>query len=608
MLTIENVGKIFGNEYIFKDISFTVNKSDKIGIVGRNGVGKSTLLSIIENEENATDGRVIYGNEKIGFLNQSDNFNQENTLAQEIEIMMVDFFKMQEEMTKILNHDNFATDEELINRYGELENKFSLLGGYEYEGQIKKFLSVFGFDDSFYQKKISEFSGGQKTRLALLKLLLSKPDYLVLDEPTNHLDVNTIEWLEEYLRLKADGIIIVSHDRFFLQRVCNKIIDLEQGEIQIYNCNYANYIKEKERRYDLNLATYENQQQEIKEYEEFIAKFRGKPNKVGQVNDRKKKLENMKLVKKPIKINDSISFSIDGLRNKRSSYVDMLDCTIGYDKPLLKDINFKINSSDKVGIVGANGAGKSTLIKTMTKEIKPLAGRSLLHHKITIGYFDQEQQNIDKNKNVYDTIAELMVGESKTMIRKHLAQFLFKGDDVFKKVDILSGGELVRLIFAKFVLKKYDMIILDEPTNHLDLSAKDILEQVLKQYNGTVILISHDRYFLNEIVNKIFYIDEMGYQTFDGTYEEFLDTKLKQKEVVVKKKVRTKQKVKNKSNNLKKLERKLNEYEQSKQQLIDDSQLEENYLDFEKANAIQKKIEELDLKIEELYELLLEEE
>ncbi len=606
MLTINNVSKIFGNEYLFKDISFTVNKTDKIGIVGRNGVGKSTLLSIIENEENATEGSIIYGNEKLGFLSQSDQFNLDNTLNDEIDLMMSEYTKLQKQMNDILNDPNFSSDQDLINLYGELESKFSVSGGYEIEGQIKKFLSVFGFDQSFYHKKISEFSGGQKTRLALLKLLLSKPDYLVLDEPTNHLDVNTIEWLEEYLRLKADGIIIVSHDRFFLQRVCNKIIDLEQGEIQIYNCKYTDYLAEKERRYELLLSTYNNQLKEIAEYEEFILKNRNKPNKIGQVNDRKKKLENIKLINKPIKVNDTINFTIDGLRNKRSAYVDMLDCTIGYEKPLVKDINFKINSGDKVGIVGPNGAGKSTLIKTMTKEIKPISGRSLLHHKITIGYFDQEQQDIDKHITVYDTIAKLMPGESKTMVRKHLAQFLFKGDDVFKKVEVLSGGELIRLIFAKFVLKKYDMIILDEPTNHLDLSAKDILEQVLKQYTGTIVLISHDRFFLNEIVNKVFYINEDHYQTFDGKYEEFLDAKIEVKEEKIKKKVVKKQVVKKQNNNIKKLEKQILDLEKKKQELLDLSILEENYLDFNKNKEIQDNINEVDVKLDYVYMQLLE--
>ncbi len=607
MLTINNIGKIIGNEYLFRNISFTVNPTDKIGIVGRNGVGKSTLLSIIENEELATEGSIIYGNEKVGFLSQSDQLNQDNTLDEEIKDMMKMFDQLTIEMQNILNDPNFATDQDLINRYGELESRFSLSGGYEIEGQIKKFLSVFGFVESFYTKKVSEFSGGQKTRLALLKLLMSKPDYLVLDEPTNHLDVETIQWLEEYLRLKASGVILVSHDRFFLQRVCNKIIDLEQGSVQIYNCGYQDYAKEKINRYNLLLSSYENQQKEIKEYEEFIIKFRNKPSKIGQVNDRKKKLENMELIKRPVKVNDTINFTIDGLRNKKSAYVDMLECDVGYDKPLLKDVNFKINGGDKVGIVGPNGVGKSTLIKTMTKEIMPLSGRSLLHHKITIGYFDQEQESIDKSINVYQTIEALMPGESKTMIRKHLAQFLFKGDDVFKGVDVLSGGELIRLIFAKFVLKKYDMIVLDEPTNHLDLSAKDVLEQVLKQYTGTIILISHDRYFLNEIVNKIFYINEDGHQTYDGSYEEFLDNKLLAKEQVKEVKVKKKQVVKKQTSNIKKYEKKIIELENKKASLLEDSLKEEYYLDYEKNNILQQQIVEIDEEIQKLYELLMEE-
>ncbi|MGL5020761.1 MAG: ABC-F family ATP-binding cassette domain-containing protein [Mycoplasmatales bacterium] len=593
---------------MFDNINLTINENDKIGIVGRNGVGKTTLLRIIENDDVATDGYVEYANHSVAFLSQEKQLNLDNTIKDEIKLMRSTYDRIYDEMQEIVSDLNFASDERLIKRYGQLETRYETLGGYEIESRIQKILGIFGFGLDVYDKKIIEFSGGEKTRLALVKIIMQDPDYLILDEPTNHLDVNTIEWLEEFLRLKAKGVVVVSHDRFFLQRVCNKIVEIEHGKIEIYKSNYNNFIKEKQIRYEYNLSSYLNQQDEIKRLEEFIAKNNGTPSKIGQVNDRKKKLEKMILLDKPLINTEKVSFEIEGFRHKKAHYVDLLDVNIGTDDGLVRDINFTVRGGDRIGIIGENGCGKSTLIKTMTKVIAPLTGNVILHPKINIGYFEQEQTMLDNEKTAYEMIEPLLIGETSTMIRKHLAKFLFKGKDVFKKVDVLSGGEKVRLIFAMFVLKRYDMIIMDEPTNHLDLSAKEELESVLKQYNGTLIVISHDRYFVNEVVNKIFYIEDGKYVVYDGNYEDFLKQKVSLKDNVKEVKQQKIRNVKTKVRNTKKLEASIELLENQVKELELLTLQPEVYNDWEKLNEINNKIKKIQIKLDDSYIILFGEE
>lgn len=608
MITLENISKIIGHEYLLTNINLTINENDKIGIVGKNGVGKSTLLKIIENDEYATDGKINYAKHSIAVLEQEKQLTLTNTLAEEMAELRLEHDQIESEMQKIVMNESFAYDETLINEYNKLENRFLQIGGYEIDSQIQKMFSLFGFNKNEYNKLISEFSGGQKTRIALIKILMQNPDFLILDEPTNHLDTQTIEWLEDYLRLKARGVIIVSHDRFFLERVCNRIIDLENKTSQEYNMRYSDYVVEKERRFEFNMNAYENQQQEIKRLEEYIEKNKKRASKIGQVKDRKRKLEAIELIEKPQLNKERVQFEIEGFRLKKAPYVDLLDASIGYEQALLEHVDFTIRGGDRIGIIGENGAGKSTLIKTMTKELKPIAGRVVVHPKINIGYFEQEQSTLNEDEVIYDVIAKLMPGETQTMIRKHLAKFLFKRDDVYKKVGVLSGGEKVRLIFASFVLKKYDMIIMDEPTNHLDLDAKFELEEVLKQYTGTLIVISHDRYFINQIVDKIFYINNNQYQIFDGDYEQYLSLKNEQKQEKIRvkqKKVVAKKEIKR---NTKKLEKELENLELEKEQLAALVLQEEVYSDWQKLGEIQNDIALIDQKISDLYEELLGEE
>ncbi len=605
MITVENISKIIGSEYLLENINFTINPNDKLAIVGANGVGKSTLLKIIENDENATDGKVKTGKKRIAVLEQEKQLTLTNTLKMEMDEVKKEFVKIETQMQDILMADDFATNLDLLAEYGKLEEKYVQMGGYEIDNKIQKMFSIFGFNEQDYHKLISDFSGGEKTRIALVKLILEDPDYLILDEPTNHLDTATIEWLEDYLRLKARGVIVVSHDRFFLERVCNRIIEIEHQTSHVYNMKYSKYVDEKERRFEYQMNSYLNQQQEIKELEAFIDKNKKRDSKIGQVKDRKKKLENMELIKMPLKNTERVQFEIEGFRLKKAPYIDLLDAAIGYETPIVSHIDFTIQGGDRIGIIGENGAGKSTLIKTMTKEIKPLDGRVVVHPKIKIGYFEQEQTDLDPDAVIFDEIQKLMPEESQTQIRKHLAKFLFKREDVYKKIGVLSGGEKVRLIFAKFVLKRYDLIIMDEPTNHLDLSAKEELESVLKQYSGTLVVISHDRYFINEVVDKIFYIDQNHYHVYEGNYEDYLQYKTDVKATQVKEvKAKVKQK-KVKKTNTKKLEKTIAEIETEIINLEQTVLKEEVYSDWQKLADVQNELAAKNEQLEQLYTELL---
>ena len=606
MITLENISKIFNNEYLLSDVNLTINCNQKIGIVGKNGSGKSTLLKIIEDDDYATDGYVKYSNHTLEFLDQEKQLSKFVTINDVITDMKKKVNNLKFEIDTILNDVNFSDSHVLQGKYGELENRYSVLGGYEIDNTIDKILSEFGFDKSYYNRIVSSLSGGEKTRLALVKIIINDPDFLILDEPTNHLDVHTIEWLESYLKYKSKGVIIVSHDRFFLQRVVDTIVDVDDGTITTYNMDYKNFLLQKELRQDIQMRSYLSQQDEIKKLHEFVNKNNKRPNKIGQVNDRKKKLEQMVIVKKPIPDNKTVDFEIDGFRLKKASYIDIINAKIGYDETLINNLNLTINGGDRIGIVGENGSGKSTLIKTITKQIPQLDGRIIVHPKINIGYFDQEYSGADTTKTVYDAIFELMSNESKTMIRKHLAKFLFFENDIYKKIQDLSGGEKVRFTFAKFVLKKYDLLIMDEPTNHLDLKTKEELEKVLQQYKGTIIVVSHDRYFLNQIVNKILYVHNGTFSIYEGDYEEYITAKETPKiEVVKNKKTKVKFEKKNINQN-KKTEKGILETEQKIKELIEYSASEEMYSDWEASTALQNEIAALEIQLEQLYESLVD--
>ncbi len=601
MITLQNISKMYGSEVLFKNVDLSIHEKDKVAIIGDNGVGKSTLLKIILDDNLATDGEVRKDKKSIGYLSQRVIENIENTVKQEFDQIYRRISNTEAEMQLYLKKlEDDPSNEEYITKYGQLENQFLQLGGYDRQVEINKMLTAFGFDTDDFERKIESFSGGQRTKLALIKLLLLKPDYLLLDESTNHLDIQTIEWLEQYLTNYNGAVIIISHDRYFLDKVVTKIIEIENHTVSRYNTNYTNYLTEKELRYNHTLANYERQQKEVKELNEFIERFRNKPSKIGQVNDRKSKLERMDLIEKPFNQFERINFQFEALHLKRSSYVEIIDGEIGYENEpsLIKNLNLRVDGGDKVGIIGPNGIGKTTLLKTMLKQVPIISGQVLLHQRIKIGYFDQQQNDLDVNKTIFDVIKPYMADESDSYIRRYLGRFLFKGRDVFKKIGDLSGGEKIRVVLAQFALEEYDVIILDEPTNHLDLKSKEVLGEALMTYQGTILCVSHDRYFMNQLISKYVLLQPNSYSIFEGKYDDYVNyTEQEIKVKKVKKQIKVNKKI---NKNIAKLEKQIEKQELIIEDITALSLQPEVYNDFNKLDQVRIQIDEAEEKLNDL--------
>lgn len=604
MITLNNISKIIEGEYLLKDINFTINPTDKLAIVGQNGTGKTTLLNIIIDDDNATSGVVINSGAKLGYLKQNNYDVSDNTFALEINKLKQHIFNIEREINEIANDINFATDSALQDRYAFLFDRYNILGGYEIDGQIARLLYIFGLDKIDANQHLKDLSGGEKTKLELIKLLFEDFDYLLLDEPTNHLDIDAITWLESYLKAIKKGVILISHDRYFLNEVTNRIIDINNEEIENYNCTYNEYLQEKVIRYEYKVNEYNNMLAERRDLEEFITKWRGTPSKIPQVNDRKNKLARIEQMKEPKNITNHIHFELEGYRLKKYYYVDLVDATIGIDTPLITNADFKVHPGEKVCIMGPNGCGKTTLLRTIMKEIMPLSGNVIVNHNLKVGYFKQNLE-VDETKTVYELLAEAMDDFNKMKIRRYLAQFCFVKEDVNKQIKSLSGGEKMRVNLALLTLNSYDMILLDEPTNHLDVESKEMLESVLQNFPGTLVIVSHDRFFINEVVDKVVYISpEKHLVEIKGNYDNYKQYTSKVKEEKKIKVAKPNVKVQNKEN--KKLERQITKLETKKDELVALTSLEEYYMDYNKLNEVKEKIEVIEAELEELYMRFLE--
>ncbi len=613
MIKVNNISKSFGQEYIFKDVTFNIKSNDKIAIVGKNGAGKTTLLKSIVQDDYLNSGE-IENKGSIGYIKQSLLEDENNTVYEEY----MNVFPKLKKLNKYLSLAK--EDEKYTKQYIKYEEEFSASGGYEINTKINKLLTGFGFEKEDINRKIKTFSGGQKTKLSLIKLLVIEPDFLFLDEPTNHLDINTIWWLEKYLKSLKKAVIIVSHDQMFIDSICNKIIEVKQQNIEIYNTNFSNYIKQRELNYQYKLNEYEKQQKMIKKYEEFIIKNNGTSSKIGQVNDRKNKLKQLKEVQKPVNDNKKLNFEFKNYHLKKSTYIDFFNVYVGYDnKELIKDFNFKLYGGEKIAIIGENGAGKTTLFKAIL-EGKLISGKIKIPSNIKIGYFDQEQKQLNEEDTLYDVIDKTKQFESTTAIRKYLGQFLFVKDDVFKKVRNLSGGEKIRIILATMALEKYDILLLDEPTNHLDYDTKNILQQALKNFPGSIMFITHDRTLINEVASKILEVKDQKIQVYNGNWEyyksiqqqikkENLENKKQQQ--IIHKDDSTKLETK-KSSNIKKkkninvqkvkiLEEDIYKYEEQLEKLNEKIIQKDNLKNYEKQKELLLQIQEINNKLNALY-------
>ena len=605
---ISNGSVTLGANTILEDINFYVKDNDKIGIVGRNGCGKTTLLKAITNEYTLSSGyddlKIESSNDfKIGYVKQNitDNLNMK----------MIDYIKQSySDILEIENKLNFleqklsnSYSEQVLNKYNDLQNEYIYKGGNTYKKEYEIALKRFGFTDIDKEKLLNEFSGGQLTKLSLIRLLLSKPDLLILDEPTNHLDINSIEWLENYLKNYKKSIILVSHDRMFLDNICNVIYDIEYGELKRYIGNYSSFVKQKEQDYEKQLKDYEYQQKEIKRLQYIADRFRYKPTKAKMAMSKLKQIEKMVKIDKPNKSNTK-TFKIN-LKAEENSYRDVLkvkNLSIGYDKELCK-LSFNLERQDKLGIIGENGIGKSTLIKTLVGLIPPLSGKYIYGDRVSIGYFSQNFENLDNNNTVYEEIDKTYPSMTPNEIRTLLGSFEFTGEDVFKKINDLSGGEKVKLSLCKILNNKPNLLILDEPTNHLDIISKDTIEKILTNYNVTIIMVSHDRYLINNVCNKLLVFENNEAKLYNYGYKEYLEKRRVDIPILKEEPKNKKTKVINNSvDNTSKLNKIMKEIELLDNDLkkLNNKLLEkEVYMNVVKAKEIEQEILNITNKIEE---------
>ena len=603
LLEVKDLKKTFNGETLFENVSFNLNIEDKMGLIGSNGAGKTTLLKIILDEIPHDDGTVhLQNNRKIGYLSQVMIHSFENTLMEEMLISFEDVIKLEEDLNNItIELANNPDNKDLLRRYGNIENKFLSRGGYDYHYLIDLMISKFGFSTDDYDRKIGSFSGGERNKIAFTKLLLAHPDILILDEPTNHLDVETIEWLEEYLHNYDGAVIIVSHDRYFIDSVCNCILEISNQSSEYYRGNYSFYLQEKVNRYERKLQEYNLQEKEIAHLKSLIARFKPKPTKTSLAKDREKKLARImdNKLDKPKQYKPQVHFNIQSMELGRCKQLTLQDLTFGYDNnPLCSnELNMTIFYGDKVGIIGNNGTGKTTLLKTIAEFLQPINGLIHKHRKLNMGYIDQNQIQIDSELTVFDYFHERYPSLTNYDIRHHLGSFLFQQDDVFKTVNDLSGGEKVRLSFSLLVLKKYDILLLDEPTNHLDIETRKVLESALRDYEGTIIFVSHDRYFISELADRLISFKNGETSIFEGDYNEFIDynkkninLKKEQIEEVKAPKSETIKEKKPKKVNIKKLEEELTKKEEELAHLNELLYEEEYYTDRSKLEALEDEI------------------
>lgn len=526
VLSVNGISKSFGDDIILEDITFSVNKNDKIAIVGDNGEGKTTLLKIITKQLEADKGTIYFeDNKSYGYLSQNVIDDVSHTLMEEMELAFTSLKKMEKEMDDLIAKMSNSSNKEIVEKYSYLHDLYQNSRGYEYKYQIQQMLAKFGFDESYYNRKLNTFSGGERTRASFVKLLLTKPSILLLDEPTNHLDLVMIEWLEKYLKSYNGTVIIVSHDQVFIDNLVNKVIELENHKATLYSGNYTYYINEKQLRYEQALKAYTLQEKEIKRYEMLIRKFKPKPTKTSFAKSLEGKLAKMDKIEKPKvkkkEIHSKFEANLDPYNVKMHICENLV---FGYDNAaLMEPLNLEIRNQDKICIMGQNGCGKTTLLKCLINNEHLISGfNSDVRMNLKYFYFDQTQQILDPNKNLFDTIHDEFPLMSNTDVRTLLGRFLFEDDDVFKEVSKLSGGEKMRLIFALISLKNYDILYLDEPTNHLDFSTKRVISDILEDYPGTIIMVSHDRYFVNRVANKIIYLHNKKYYIEPGNYNDFI--------------------------------------------------------------------------------------
>lgn len=532
ILACQNISKSFGTDEILKDVNFHIEANEKAAIVGINGAGKSTLLKIIMQEETADAGEVVLAKDAtIGYLAQYQDVSGDKTIYEEVLDSRNDILAMEErlrEMETEMNHLSGDALNALLDSYHRVSHEFDLLGGYTYRSEVTGVLKGLGFTEEEFSKKMSELSGGQKTRVSLGKLLVTKPDVLLLDEPTNHLDMESIRWLENFLMNYKGAVVIVAHDRYFLDRVVTKVVEIFQHKSFVYQGNYTDFAKKKAKVREDLLKQYYNQQREIKHQEEVIAKLKSfnREKSIKRAESREKMLDKIERMEKPVEENTDIHIVLEPNVISGNDVLSVEHLAKAYPPlTLFSDISFEIKRGERVALIGNNGTGKTTILKIINGLLEADCGCITLGTNVHIGYYDQEHQLLHMEKTIFEEIADAYPNLNNTKVRNVLAAFLFTDDDVFKRIGDLSGGERGRVSLAKLMLSDANFLILDEPTNHLDITSKEILESALNQYTGTVFFVSHDRYFINQTATRILDLTGETVVNYIGNYDYYLEKK-----------------------------------------------------------------------------------
>ena len=530
ILNATNISKSFGSNEIIKDANFLVNEHEKVAIVGVNGAGKTTLLKILTGEEHADSGNVILAKDaKLGYLRQINNVDSTLSIIDELYTVIEHILNMEKrmlEMQEQMQHLSGEELEELYSSYTALTHSYELMDGYAAKSKVIGILKGLGFDENDFDRKINTLSGGQKTRVFLAKLLLEEPDIILLDEPTNHLDLRSIEWLESYLLNYKGAVIIVSHDRYFLDKIVSKVIDIENAEVQMYSGNYSDFSAKKQMLLDAKMKEYLNQQQEIKHQEAVITKLKqfNREKSIKRAESRQKQLEKIERVEAPKTHIENMRLSLDILKESGKDVLTVHDLSKSFDeKHLFSNINFEIKRGERVAIIGDNGTGKTTLLKIINGLLTPDTGEVIYGSNVSIAYYDQEHQVLHMDKTLFDEISDTYPEMNNTQIRNILAAFLFTGEDVYKKIGDLSGGERGRVSLVKLMLSKANFLLLDEPTNPLDILSKDVLESALNSFPGTICYVSHDRYFINKTATRILDLTGNRLLNYIGNYDYYIE-------------------------------------------------------------------------------------
>lgn len=532
ILSCQGISKSFGEKVILEDASFHIEEREKAALIGNNGAGKTTLLRIIMNELHADSGQVVLMKDKqIGYLAQYQDVQGHRTVYEELLSTKQYIIDMEERMRSMELEMKHASGEELdrlMNSYTRLTHEFELENGYAYKSELMGVLNGLGFAEEDFNKQVATLSGGQKTRVALGKLLISKPDILLLDEPTNHLDMESIAWLETYLLNYPGAVFIVSHDRYFLDKVVTKVIEIEAGHVRMYSGNYSAYAEKKAQLRDAQYKAYLNQQRDIKHQEAVIVKLKSfnREKSIKRAESREKMLNKIQRIEKPLEVQSQMRLSLEPRVVSGNDVLTVEELSKSFpQQKLFSNISFQIKRGERVALIGNNGTGKTTMLKILNGLLDADAGSFSLGAKVQIGYYDQEHHVLHAEKTIFQEISDTYPTLTETEIRNMLAAFLFTGDDVFKEISALSGGERGRVSLAKLMLSEANFLILDEPTNHLDIASKEILEEALNSYTGTVLYVSHDRYFINQTATRILDLTNQSVVNYIGDYDYYLEKK-----------------------------------------------------------------------------------